>query len=88
MPSSARSCGDQPGVEIGRFRRRFLRIRIDCAEARGGGTLAPVGRREPRHAAAFLIDQHGRARIADRLAQGRDQRAHLSAVVRCCGRTG
>jgi hypothetical protein len=44
-----------------------------------------VRRLEPLHAAAFLIDQHGRVRTADNLAKLRDQSANLVGLPQVAG---
>ena len=67
--------GDQTGAEAGRHLRRRVRQR---GETRGRWVAAPVRRTQPRHPAAFLVDQNRRVVAADAAAQRADQITHLT----------
>ncbi len=71
MPDLGQVVRDQPRVEIDRLQRRLVLRGVDGAEARRRRARLPAGRFQPRHASAFLVDQDGRAVVADRLAQRR-----------------
>ncbi len=73
-PEPRQVVGDQPSAEAGRRRRRRVRQR---GQTRGRWVAAPVRRAQPRHPAAFLVDQDRRVVAADAAAQRGDQIAHL-----------
>ena len=77
MPSSARSSAISRADRPRRLERERVGQRRDDARPRIG---APFRRPQPRHPAAFLVDQHRRVGAPDRLAQLVDQGADLIAA--------
>ena len=60
----------EPGQHVADGVRRLPRLPDRSpGEACGGGEGRPVRRGEPRHAPAFLVDQHGRIAVAHSIAQ-------------------
>ena len=66
--------GDQPGADPSRLTGEWVG---ECSDLGGRRVTAPMGRAQPRHSSAFLIDQNGRISPVDAVAKRLDEATDL-----------